>query len=296
MASESVAVKVSDVQFIPGKDGFDPIVDVSEIPGGHHVVITDVEGPHEFDIMDGESAYQQAVEGGYTGTEQEFASDLASFKDILTAVLAAATEAGRQASNASSSEANAAFSANSAASYAFDANLSYVLARDNARNATSAKNAAVVARGKAEDAQGGAETAQGKAERSAEDSEAWAVGRRDNVDVGSTDPVYHNNSKYYAEQAAASAAALTVDDALSDSSEHPVQNKIVKVALDGKQAAENGKGLSKNDYTDAAKNVVDALADLLTAANNGKVLGIVNGALAAAELGSLIPDGDEVSY
>ena len=30
------------------------------------------------------------------------------------------------------------------------------------------------------------------------ESEAWAVGKRDGVDVVTSDPVYHNNSKYYA--------------------------------------------------------------------------------------------------
>lgn len=30
------------------------------------------------------------------------------------------------------------------------------------------------------------------------ESEAWAVGKRDGVDVVASDPVYHNNSKYYA--------------------------------------------------------------------------------------------------
>lgn len=36
---------------------------------------------------------------------------------------------------------------------------------------------------------------------SAEDSEAWAVGQRGGVDVPSTDPAYHNNAKYWKEQA-----------------------------------------------------------------------------------------------
>ena len=33
----------------------------------------------------------------------------------------------------------------------------------------------------------------------AEESEAWAVGKRSGVDVDDTDPTYHNNSMYYAE-------------------------------------------------------------------------------------------------
>ena len=35
---------------------------------------------------------------------------------------------------------------------------------------------------------------------SAENAEAWAVGERGGVPVGPTDPVYHNNAKYYSEQ------------------------------------------------------------------------------------------------
>ena len=45
-----------------------------------------------------------------------------------------------------------------------------------------------------------AETAEGLAEDSAEDSEAWANGTRNGVPVSSTDPAYHNNSKYWSEQ------------------------------------------------------------------------------------------------
>lgn len=50
-------------------------------------------------------------------------------------------------------------------------------------------------------AQTGAETAQGLSEDSAEDAEAWAVGQRNGSDVPSTDPTYHNNAKYYSQQA-----------------------------------------------------------------------------------------------
>lgn len=39
-----------------GADGFSPTVSVSDIEGGHHVVITDKDGAHEFDIMDGKDA------------------------------------------------------------------------------------------------------------------------------------------------------------------------------------------------------------------------------------------------
>lgn len=42
---------------------------------------------------------------------------------------------------------------------------------------------------------------------SAKNAEAWAVGQRGGVDVPSTDPTYHNNAKYYAQQTAADASA-----------------------------------------------------------------------------------------
>ena len=39
-----------------GADGFSPTVDVQEIEGGHEVTITDAQGPHSFDVMDGDPA------------------------------------------------------------------------------------------------------------------------------------------------------------------------------------------------------------------------------------------------
>lgn len=45
----------------------------------------------------------------------------------------------------------------------------------------------------------------GDAADSAEDSEAWAVGQRGGVDVDPTDPTYHNNAKYWKDQAQAAA-------------------------------------------------------------------------------------------
>ena len=49
---------------------------------------------------------------------------------------------------------------------------------------------------------------------------------------------------------------FAVDSALSTTSENPVQNKVVKGALDGKVDTVTGKGLSTNDYTDAEKALV----------------------------------------
>ena len=67
-----------------------------------------------------------------------------------------------------------------------------------------------------------AETAQGLAEDSAEDAEAWAVGQRNGQDVPSTDPAYHNNSKYWAEQANPTALSNMSDVALGTLSDGDV--------------------------------------------------------------------------
>ena len=51
-------------------EGFSPVVEVEEIPGGHQVTITDGEGPHRFYVMDGIDGTTPTVEvtsitGGY---------------------------------------------------------------------------------------------------------------------------------------------------------------------------------------------------------------------------------------
>lgn len=51
----------------------------------------------------GKSAYQQAVEGGYTGTEVQFNEELGSFGDLAQSAQTAASTAATQATNASAS-------------------------------------------------------------------------------------------------------------------------------------------------------------------------------------------------
>lgn len=54
-----------------------------------------------------------------------------------------------------------------------------------------------------------AEAAAGSIDLNADKSEAYAVGQKDGVDVPSSDPAYHNNSKYYAQQAESSATSAS---------------------------------------------------------------------------------------
>lgn len=62
-----------------------------------------------------------------------------------------------------------------------------------------------------------------------------------------------------------------VDDALSETSKNPVQNKIVTAELKKKVDAEDDKGLSTNDYDDAAKAEVAKIKDKVDA-ETGKSL------------------------
>ena len=98
---------------------------------------------------------------------------------------------------------------------------------------------------------------------SAEDAEAWAVGQRGGVDVPDTDPTWHNNAKYYAEHGGGGGGGGTTD--YTDLSNKPQINNVTlngnKSASDlGLVAAETGKGLSTNDYTDAEKTKLSGIA------------------------------------
>lgn len=104
-----------------------------------------------------------------------------------------ASTATTKASQASTSASQASTSAQTATSKASQASASATAAATSATNASSsaaaASTSATAAADSAEDAQEMSYTA-----------EAWAVGTKNGIDVGSGDPQYHNNAKYYAEQ------------------------------------------------------------------------------------------------
>lgn len=61
-----------------------------------------------------------------------------------------------------------------------------------------------------------ASTAATSANASRLESEGWAVGKQDGVDVPSTSPYYHNNAKYFAEYAGGNALSALTDVQISD--------------------------------------------------------------------------------
>ena len=105
--------------------------------------------------------------------------------DSETAAAASAAAAAESESNAADSETAAASSETNAASSATAAGNSATAAAASATNAASSATAAA---------------------NSKKDAEAYAVGKRDGVDVASDDVAYNNNAKYYAAVAQAAAA------------------------------------------------------------------------------------------
>ena len=80
-----------------------------------------------------------------------------------------------------------------------------------------------------------------------EDAEAYAAGTRGGTDVSSDDPAYHNNAKYYAEQAASSASSFSIDDTLT----------ITGQAADAKAAGDRLTNVEQYFYALAAANAVE---------------------------------------
>lgn len=131
-----------------------------------------------FTVANGKTAYQYAVDGGYSGTEADFYADLANFEQWKDDAEQGASDAEAYAKGTRSGTAvdssDPAYHNNAQ----YFAGLSDTSAQASAGSATSSAG-------------------------SASDSEAYGAGTRNGVPVDSSDPAYHNNAPYYAEQAAA---------------------------------------------------------------------------------------------
>nr|DAP17701.1 MAG TPA: tail fiber protein [Bacteriophage sp.] len=144
------------------------------------------------------------------------------YYNVLSSQIAAAVEAGAKADQAIQAAQQATNAASSASQSQTAAASSAQSASQSAQTASSAATSATSAKAAAESAQEAAQTANESAASSAssayqdaqsaaqsaaaamqdaDDAEAWAVGKRNGTDVPSTDPAYHNNAKYYKDQA-----------------------------------------------------------------------------------------------
>lgn len=95
----------------------------------------------------------------------------------------------------------------------------------------------------------------------AEDSEAWAVGQRDGVDVDSNDDTYNNNSKYYAGQASGSAATASTKASEASGSAN---------SASGSANTASNKALVAEGYADGKQNGEDVASGSPYYHNNSK--------------------------
>ena len=181
--------------------------------------------------------------------------------DMLSSTLLATIQGYLQ--SCASSAANAEASASNARDYSDSA-------ADSASAALNSKNAA----GTSEEA---AEQSKNYANSERLKSESWARGTKNNVSVSESDETYHNNSKWFSEQAATSASAALEAKKAAEKARDEAQeivggdyvtgsqftkhtgNSDVHTTLEEKETWNNkvdkeaGKGLSSNDYSDEEK-------------------------------------------
>lgn len=141
---------------------------------------------------------------GGTGERPGEASDNAKYYQEQASSFASAAESAL--SSAQTAASSAVVASTSAATEATKAE-SYARGGTNSRsgedtdNALYYKNAAQTAASGADSAKDVAVSAASIAGENAQTAEAWAVGKRNGVDVSATDPAYQNNAKYYKDQA-----------------------------------------------------------------------------------------------
>lgn len=126
-----------------------------------------------------------------------------------TAAATAAKTAAAGSADTASQQAAAAAAAKAAAQAAQQrAGESEQEANDSALVASNAKDAAVTAKNAAQNAAQDADIFASEADSSAQTAQAWAEGKRGTAEVPATDPAYHNNAKYWAQQAQGGADAV----------------------------------------------------------------------------------------
>ena len=203
-----------------GTDGVSPTITITEITGGHTVTITDKNGDHSFNVMDGSKG-----EDGADGNGVKSATIDASNHLILTLDDDTEVDAGEIIMSVS--------------------NLTDIDIDDLEDGQILKYNGT---------------------------THKWENATAGSVDTNLSDLNDVNLSSLTDGQIivwdatagrwknANNTATVTVDSALSDSSENPVQNKVVKAAIDGKVDVVSGKGLSSNDYTTEEKTKLSGIA------------------------------------
>lgn len=150
---------------------------------------------------------------------QSAAATAGSAKDTATTAAQEATAAKTAAAGSAATASQQAEAAAAAKEAAQDAQQragdSEQEAYDSALVASNSRDAAVAAKNAAQNAAqdadifaGEADSSAQTAQASAQTAQAWAEGKRGTAEVPATDPAYHNNAKYWAQQAQGGADAV----------------------------------------------------------------------------------------
>ena len=208
-----------------------------------------VEQAIQYDIHDLEEAVATCVEAAQSATASEENAGISadSASESASSALESKTSANESAINAANSALNALEAQQQSAGYASDANQSAINAADSALNAvtmaTQANTYGLRAEGYAVGKQNGTDVAsdseyyhnnakyykeqaadsadsadhfKDESSTNALKTEGLAVGKQNGVDVDSSSEYYHNNAKYYAEQAGQASGLSVSMDSLTD--------------------------------------------------------------------------------
>ena len=91
-------------------------------------------------------------------------------------------------------------------------------------------------------------------------AEAWAVGQRHGVDVTSGDQTYHNNAKYYAQQAAGDATATAADRAAVEAAASSIA--AAEAAAQAATQAASGAQAAAQSATQAAASAQEMVSHI----------------------------------
>lgn len=215
---------------LQGATGISPDVETTQLPNGTLVNITDKDGPHPFTIYNGEDGTDgRDGADGADGFSPIITTDKVGKTTTITIVDATGTK--------------------------------YATILDGADGKTitnitiNSQNHVIVTYSDGTTSDAGELIVQ---------SAVMSVnGQTGDVELALSDVVNVGANLSYDSQTntlSADAQSIDVDSEISSTSENPVQNKVIKSALDDKVDKISGKGLSTNDYTTAEKDKLSGIA------------------------------------
>lgn len=166
------------------------------------------------------------------------------------------------------------------------------LERDVAGHAQTASTAATTATNaatNAQNAQSAAGTAQAAAEGAASDAEAWAVGERGGVAVGSGDDTYNNNSKYYSGLAAAAKTAAETAQGKAEDAQEAAETAQAGAESAAQEAAEEAVA-TEQARAEAAEQAIEDKVDTLIGSDENKSARTIAAEEASSAVAQIVAD------